>query len=66
MIILGERHLESMLKEYCFDYFNVSRPHQGLRNRVPASTIDKPCSNITNVVSIPVLGGIHHDYQLAA
>ncbi len=35
IIILGERHLEHVLKEYCFNYFNVARPHQGIGQRLP-------------------------------
>jgi putative transposase len=34
-IVLGERHLSQVLKEYCFRYFNTARPHQGIGQRVP-------------------------------
>lgn len=35
IVILGERHLQTVLEEYCFDYFNGARPHQGLSQHVP-------------------------------
>jgi hypothetical protein len=34
-VILGGRHIEHALKEYCFDYFNVARPHEGIGPRLP-------------------------------
>jgi len=30
VIVLGEAHLQCVLEEYCFRYFNRSRAHQGL------------------------------------
>jgi putative transposase len=34
MLILGERHLRSVLAEYQVHY-NTARPHQGIAQRVP-------------------------------
>ncbi len=34
IIVLGERHLSSVLREYAFDYFNMARPHQGIGQSV--------------------------------
>ena len=34
MLILGERHLRSVLTEYQLHY-NTARPHQGIAQRVP-------------------------------
>jgi transposase InsO family protein len=34
MLILGERHLRSVLTEYQAHY-NTARPHQGIAQRVP-------------------------------
>ena len=31
IVILGERHMKSVLAEYSSRYFNTIRPHQGLR-----------------------------------
>jgi hypothetical protein len=33
--VLGERHLACVLREYCFEYFNQARPHQGIGQLVP-------------------------------
>ncbi len=65
IIILGQAHLRAILAEYAA-YFNASRPHQGLGQRVPApSTINRSAAG-GQVVAIPVLGGLHHDYRQAA
>jgi hypothetical protein len=66
LIILGDRHLEGILKEYT-GYFNRARPHQGLGQRLP-----EPAQSPTDdtlplrVQSVPVLGGLHHAYHRAA
>lgn len=67
VLILSERHLLRVLRTYSA-YFNAARPHQGLGQALPepvvvariASTVDTP------VRAIPVLGGLHHDYQRVA
>ena len=66
VLILNERHLESVLKEYAFSYFNEARPHQGIAQRLPIAS--KPESDVpgARVVALPVLGGLHHDYRVAA
>ena len=66
IVILGERHIEHVLKEYCFDYFNVARPHQGIGQRVPIEPAFKGRTDPAGVIAIPVLGGLHHDYRAAA
>ncbi len=64
VVILGEDHLRSLLGEYCA-YFNDARPHQGIGQRVPHAPPE--CLAIgASVAEIPVLGGLHHDYRLAA
>jgi putative transposase len=65
VIVLGERHLERVLREYCFRYFNEARPHQGIGQLVPiGSAISAAGSG--EVVAVPVLNGLHHDYRRAA
>jgi putative transposase len=65
IVILGERHLHIVLGEYVA-YFNGSRPHQGLEQRVPApDPADGPAA-AGKVVALPVLGGLHHEYRRAA
>jgi len=62
-IILSERHLYRIVKEYT-RYFNYARPHQGIDQQIPCHT---PCPDMSaadgQVVSFPVLSGLHNDYQ---
>jgi len=67
--LLSQGHLQRVLDEYR-SYFNGSRPHQGIGQRRPAA-FDSPAraTNLrpgTMVDASPVLGGLHHDYVLAA
>jgi len=66
VIILGQRHLATVLNEYCFHYFNKSRPHQGIRQRIPSPLASRNFTAGDTIRSIPVLAGLHHDYQVAA
>jgi putative transposase len=66
VIILSERHLDRLLKEYCFRYFNAARPHQGLGQRVPTAQALNARTHLPSVIAVPVLGGLHHDYRAAA
>jgi putative transposase len=66
IVILGERHLERVLKEYCFNYFNVARPHQRIGQRLPTAQTLKARTDLTSVIAVPVLGGLLHDYRAAA
>lgn len=67
LLILHERHLGRVLGEYV-DNFNQARPHQGLKHVIPATAemAPDPCQSTRNIVSLPILGGLHHDYRLAA
>jgi putative transposase len=74
LLILGERHLQTMIKEYVA-YYNNSRPHQGIRQAIPAMlrmpetetpTTTTPPEADGKVIAFPVLGGLHHDYRRAA
>jgi putative transposase len=66
-LILHEKHLHRLLKAYVV-YFNQARPHQGLGQRIPEplALSASPSSQPHQVLSIPVLGGLHHDYQRTA
>ena len=66
IVILGERHLRNVLEEYCFDFFNGTRPHQGLDQRVPTPISDESGRAAGTIVVTPVLGGLHHGYRWAA
>jgi transposase InsO family protein len=65
MFILGERHLDRVLREYCFQYFNKARTHQGIGQFVPAGS-SSSATGCAGVEAVPVLGGLHHDYRRAA
>jgi putative transposase len=67
VVILGERHLRGVLRAYVEDDFNRSRPHQGLFQRIPNPEVSRlNLRPVRTVVSVPVLGGLHHDYRWAA
>lgn len=69
MCWLGNGHLQCLLNEYR-SCFNASRSHQGIRQRRPAlfdlPTLTSPLIPGTTVSSSPILGGLYHDYRLAA
>lgn len=63
IIILNDRHLYRIVKEYT-GYFNECRPHQGIGQRIPCSPVRPDDEGVTGkIVSSPVLGVLHHDYQ---
>ncbi len=66
VLIVGQRHLLHVLREYAFDYFNGQRPHQGIAQQVPVPSKRASYSAGANVVAIPILGGLHNDYRVAA
>jgi hypothetical protein len=71
ILILGEDHLRRLLREYV-GYFVDSRPHQGLGQHTPAQAsrgeelYNEVFGAAGQVESIPVLGGLHHEYRRAA
>ena len=67
VVILSERQLHRVLRKYVEIYFNRARPHQGLFQRIPARAASRSVSEVgRNAVGLPILGGLHHDYQRAA
>lgn len=67
ILILSERHLQRKIKEYV-QYFNRARPHQGIHQQIPypLGGICVPEHERGDLVSLPVLGGLHHDYRWTA
>ncbi len=62
LLVLSEAHLRRVLRAYVA-YFNCARPHQGIRQAVPAGA---QAVGTGRVVAFPVLGGLHHDYRRVA
>lgn len=60
LIILNERHLLSLLREY-IAYYHRARPHQGLGQETPLPR-PEPLSREGAIRSRPILGALHHDY----
>ncbi len=66
-LVLGRRHLERILRIYVAHY-NAQRPHRGLRLRTPderSYPADVPPDRL-RVHRRDVLGGLIHEYELAA
>jgi putative transposase len=62
-ILLGERHLHRIVKQYVH-FFNQARPHQGIDQQIPCGSESSPEDG--EIIALPVLGGLHHDYRRAA
>ncbi|MGZ3624488.1 MAG: integrase core domain-containing protein [Ktedonobacteraceae bacterium] len=66
-LILHEKQLHRLLKAYVI-YFNQARPHHGMQQQRP----EPPASSFSlqnqtdKVISVVILGGLHHDYRRAA
>ncbi len=67
ILIMNEAQLGRVLKEYV-TYFNRWRPHQGIGQQVPEpdERSGLPTGTTERVIAFPVLGGLHHEYRLAA
>jgi putative transposase len=64
LIALNERHLEHLLREYAA-YYNATRTHMSLQRNapLPRAPASRPAADLRG---IPVLGGLHHRYEVAA
>jgi transposase InsO family protein len=60
VIVLNERHLRRVLKEY-LAYYHESRTHPGLEKDAPGPRPIQP-RELGPVASNPVLGSLHHRY----
>jgi putative transposase len=66
ILVLGEGPLRRVPREYVA-YCNTVRPHQGLGQAIPAVLESAPAAGPSGpIVSIPMLGGLHHAYRRAA
>jgi transposase InsO family protein len=67
VIVLSERHLNSLLREYIEQYYHAHRPHQGLNGDTPVSTKrPKVAAGPLKLLSFPICGGLHHRYERVA
>jgi hypothetical protein len=68
VIVLGQGHLERLLREFIEEYYNTTRPHQGLDGDtpIPQPKANAPITGRTKLISTPILGGLHHRYQRVA
>jgi len=62
LIVLNERHLVALLREYV-SFYNTERPHRSLLLEAPTPV---PRRQWGPVRSHSVLGGLHHVYERAA
>ena len=62
-MVINEEHLNRLLKEFIEQYYHRARPHQGLHRDTPVpSAKPEAVADASRLVSIPVLGGLHHRY----
>ena len=65
-IKLGVKHVLRVCREYR-DYYNGGRPSQALHAIPdPHPELKKPPPTSGKLIALPVLGGVQHDYRLAA
>jgi len=65
VIVLNQRHLARLLGEYLDRYYHTARPHQGLGGETPVLQ-PQAATGQGELISVPVLGGLHHRYYRAA
>jgi putative transposase len=66
VLIFSEQHLLHCVTDYVA-YFNQARPHQGIGQRIPDAPVPLRHSPPDGaIVGLPVLNGLHHDYQRRA
>jgi transposase InsO family protein len=58
VVVLGQAHLHRILRSYAA-YYNEARTHRSLRKDCP---IHRTMQTAGTVVSMPILGGLHHRY----
>ena len=67
LLILHKKQLQRVLNVYVA-YFNRARPHQGIQQQVPEPHGFSGSSQHAGdkVMAVPILAGLHHDYQRVA
>jgi len=62
LVVLGEAHLRRILTAYAA-YYNGLRTHLVLDKDAP---LTRPVQSVGRIVSVPILGGLHHHYARIA
>jgi len=65
VLILGERHLDSVLAEYARHY-NGHRPHQGLQQEAPQRQPGRVVDITARIKRRGIVGGLISEYHRAA
>jgi transposase InsO family protein len=66
VIPLNDRHLLRLSQEY-IRYYDEDRTHIGLKKKTPGGrTIEKRLCAESQVVALPLIGGLHHRYSWSA
>ncbi len=67
VLIFSERHARCVIGEYV-TFFNHSQPHQGIAQQSPEPLAfpPPPIEERRQVIGLPILHGLHHDYRWAA
>ena len=64
VVVLGERHLLHMVRQYVV-YYKEDRPHMALGRDAPVSRAVEAAES-GEVIALPRVGGLHHRYARAA
>jgi hypothetical protein len=71
-IFLNASHVRRVVREF-IEYYNRARPSQGRKRSFRVHAIPDPYPELLNephssgqLIALPVLGGLQHDYRLAA
>ena len=65
LLIRSERHLEGVLAEFV-QHYNAARPHRGINLEVPIPYLSGKQFDGSRVLRVDQLGGLLHDYRIAA
>ena len=67
MLIIHEKQLHCILNAYVA-YFNRARPHQGIQQQTPEPCVPSLSFHYERekIIAVPILGGLHHNYQRGA
>ncbi len=71
-IFLNARHVQRVAREF-IEFYNRARPSQGSKRSLRVHAIPDPYPELLErppahgkLIALPVLGGVQHDYRLAA